>query len=281
MHPEARAAEPRRDVVRRDGPPAEGGVSGPIRALLVCGGRFHDFDYARLELLKLLAEDPEIRTRVAEDYRDTEAIGEAQLLVTYTCDLAPGPEEQQALADFVSRGGRWLALHGTNAVFELRRDAIGTPRSHPLLMRTLGSQFLAHPPIGPFRVTVSAPEHPLVRGIEPFEATDELYLCEVHGAIEPLLETRFTGRAPGFEEAEWPDDEPRPVMYLHPVGRGSVLYLTLGHCRGRYDMRPLMDVYPRVERGAWELPVYHELLRRGLRWAAEPARGGEAGRSAG
>ena len=32
-------------------------------------------------------------------------------------------------------------------------------------------------------------------------------------------------------------------------------------------MRPMMDVYPRVERGAWEYPIFTELLRRGLRWA--------------
>lgn len=251
-------------------------MSGPIRALLVCGGRFHDFDFARLALLELLAEDPEIRTQVARDYRDLEALSEARLLVTYTCDLDPSEAEQRALADFVARGGRWLALHGTNSVFELRPDAIATPRSHPLLMQTLGSQFIAHPPIAPFRVTVSAPEHPLVRGIEPFEATDELYLCEYHGENVPLLETRFTGKAPGFAESEWPQDDPRLVMYLRPVGCGGVLYLTLGHCRGRYDMRPLMDVYPRVERGAWDLPVYYELLRRGLRWATGHADGSPA-----
>lgn len=245
-------------------------MSGPIRAVLVCGGRFHDFDFARVELLKLLSEDPEIRTRVAEDYRDTVALAEADLLVTYTCDVKPGEAEQQALADFVAGGGRWLALHGTNSVFELRERSIATPRSHPRLMETLGSQFLAHPPIGRFRVTPSAPDHPLVAGIEPFEVEDELYLCEYHGEVQPLLETRFSGEAPGFEERAWPDDAARLVMYLHPVGSGQVLYLTLGHCRGRYDMRPLMDVYPRVERCAWEEPVFYELLRRGLRWAARP-----------
>jgi len=42
-----------------------------------------------------------------------------------------------------------------------------------------------------------------------------------------------------------------------------VLYCTLGHCRGKYDMRPMIDEYPAVERGSWKLPVYHELLRRG------------------
>ena len=72
----------------------------------------------------------------------------------------------------------------------------------------------------------------------------------------------------GFVEDDWPGEEPRLVMYLNRVGSGEVLYLTLGHCRGRYDMRPLMDEYPKVERGAWELPVFYELLRRGLAWAS-------------
>jgi type 1 glutamine amidotransferase len=248
-------------------------VSGPVHAYLVCGGRYHDIDYARARLLELLLETPEIRTRVAEDYRDTAAIAESDFLLTYTCDVRPSPEQQEALAAFVSRGGRWFALHGTNAVLEMLAHGVETPRSHPVLMQTLGSQFIAHPPIAPYRVSVSAPDHPLVAGVEPFEADDELYLCEYHGEITPLLETRFSGRAAGFVEGDWPDDEPRLVMYLHPVGAGSVLYLTLGHCRGHYDMRPVMDYYPAVERGAWELPVFHELLRRGVAWASEAARG--------
>jgi len=32
-------------------------------------------------------------------------------------------------------------------------------------------------------------------------------------------------------------------------------------------MRPVMDEYPMIERGAWQTPVFYELLRRGLRWA--------------
>jgi type 1 glutamine amidotransferase len=240
----------------------------PLRALLVCGGRFHDFDFARLELLKLLAERPEIRARVAEDYRDLGALAEADFLLSYTCDVRPTQGEQQALAEFVAEGGRWLALHGTNSVMEFTSQGVAAPRTHPLLMQTLGSQFVAHPPVGPFRVRVSQPGHPLVAGIEDFEVEDELYLCEVREGNELLLETRFTGRAPGFVESDWPDSAPRPVMYLRPSGRGAVLYNTLGHCRGPYDMRPLMDVYPRVERCAWEQPVFYELLRRAIRWAA-------------
>ena len=34
-----------------------------IKAYLVAGGKYHDIDFARLELLKLLSEDERIRTR--------------------------------------------------------------------------------------------------------------------------------------------------------------------------------------------------------------------------
>ena len=241
----------------------------PIHAYFVCGGKWHDMDFARAEILRALCELPRVRTRVAEDFTDLEALSAADCLVTYTCDLRLEEAEQEALFRFVSEGKRWFALHGTNSVMEFLAEGVVIPRTHETLMKTLGSRFIAHPPVAPYEVEVVAPGHPLVAGLEAFEVIDELYLCEYYGKIEPLLETRYTGKAPGFAVGDWPDDDPRLVMYLHPVGRGEVLYLTLGHCRGRYDMRPLMDEYPQVERGSWESPVFRELLRRGLAWSSE------------
>ena len=248
-------------------------MSEPVNAYLVCGGRWHDFDFARVELLKLLGEHESVRTGVAEDFRDLDALEASDFLLTYTCDLeGMTPEQENALASYVAGGRRWFALHGTNSVMEFLDDGrVATPRTHRTLMETLGSQFIAHPPIAPYKVENVNPDHPLVAGIESFEVGDELYLCEYHGEIEALLATRFTGQATGFVEVDWPTDEERLVMYLHPVEKGQVLYLALGHCRGRYDMRPLIDVYPRVERGSWESPVFRELLRRGLNWCLEGA----------
>ena len=248
-------------------------MAGPIHVYFVCGGKWHDMDFARAEILGALLELPRVRTRVAEDFTDLEALADADCLVTYTCDLRLAQEEQEALLQFVSEGKRWFALHGTNSVMEFLAEGVAIPRTHDTLMQTLGSRFIAHPPVAPYEVEIVAPDHPLVSGLEAFEVVDELYLCEYHGEIEPLLQTRYTGKAPGFVEDDWPGDDPRLVMYLHPVGRGEVLYLTLGHCRGRYDMRPLMDEYPQVERGSWDSPEFRELLRRGLAWSSQ---GGEA-----
>jgi hypothetical protein len=36
-------------------------------------------------------------------------------------------------------------------------------------------------------------------------------------------------------------------------------------------MQPLMDYYPQIERCAWDLPDYYDLLRRGIAWAKQPA----------
>jgi type 1 glutamine amidotransferase len=61
-------------------------------------------------------------------------------------------------------------------------------------------------------------------------------------------------------------------MYLKRTGAGEVLYFTLGHSRGHYDMRPIMDEYPTIERGSWNTPAFVEILRRGIRWAAAAER---------
>lgn len=243
-------------------------MSGRIASWFVCGGRFHDIDYARLELLKLLGEHERIRTRMSEDYADIDAIVAADFLITYTVDVVPDAARAERLRDWVAAGGRWFALHGTNSILRQNGKRWEAPRENPVFMQTLGSQFVAHPPIAPYRVEITQPEHPLVAGIEPFDADDELYLSELHGPLDVLLHTRWAGEAKLFADRDWTKDEPRPVMYTKRVGDGEVLYLTLGHARGRYDMLPLMADYPNRELGSWKQPAFHELLRRGIRWAA-------------
>ena len=243
-----------------------------MNCVLVAGGKWHDIDFARLELLKLLAEDQRIRVRVFEDYADLDAIRAADLLVTYTCDVVPDAAQQAALRDWVAAGGRWFALHGTNSILRFLEDGrIDTPDEAPLLMHVLGSTFRAHPPIGAYTVTPTGMAHPVVDGIDAFDVVDELYLSEVCAPIDVLLDTEFEGDGGRFVHNHW-ERQRHPVLYLRRLGAGAVLYLTLGHCRGHYDLQPMIDYYPRVERGAWDQPVYYELLRRGLAWAGERGR---------
>ena len=248
-----------------------------LNVVLIAGGKYHDIDYARLELLKLLAEDDRVRVRVFEDYANLPALAAADILVTYTCDVMPSLDQQEALRRWLEAGGRWYALHGTNSILRFLSDGrVDSPRWAPHFMETLGSMFIAHPPIAPYTVTVADPGHPLVKGVEPFAATDELYLSEYYGSLKVLLETEFEGEATGFVEHTWAKAR-HPVFYIHEVGKGAVLYLTLGHCRGHYDMQPMIEFYEAPEKGSWALPVFYDLLRRGLEWTKQPALQGPSG----
>lgn len=254
-------------------------VKKRINAVLVIGGEWHDFDFARLELLKLLSEDDRIRTRVFETYDAAhDALDSADFLISYTCNVLASVRTQEALRSFVEGGKRWYALHGTNSVLRFLSPEgsdyegllVNAPRWAPLQMETLGSQFIAHPPIAPYTVHVTKPDHPMVEGVKPFETTDELYLMETHGELEVMLHCEFEGEATGFVEKDW-EKASHPVLYSKNLGKGGVLYFTLGHCRGHYDMPGIAEYYPEVERCAWDLPVFYTLLRRGIVWAKEPA----------
>ncbi len=242
----------------------------PFRFYLVAAGKYHDIDHARLELLKLLQEDERIRVQVGDDYSNIEAIQACDVLVTYTCDVTPTDEQIEGIHQWLSNGGKWFALHGTNSILRFRDDGkVDSPDLAPKFMEMLGSQFIAHPPLMPYKVEVSqgADSHPLLEGIEGFEVEqEELYCSHYHGELTPLLETRWSGKCEGFVEEDWTDSDRHLVMYTRKHGDGEVLYNTLGHYRSKYDMVPMVDEYPVIERGAWTQPVYYELLRRGIKY---------------
>jgi uncharacterized protein len=226
-----------------------------LLANLICGSpaRNHDFDFARLRLGQALYDAYDIRVDSFNNYDNAEAIAGADLMVTYTSQVPVADEQCRALREFLERGGRWFAIHASNSV----KDNVHLPG-------ILGSKFITHPTYRHFNVSVSAPDHPLLRGIEPFELDDELYVIEQHGEIDVLLETHWGGEALGGRTIE---AGRRPLMYHRQAGEGGVLYLALGHCNRPYDS-PRAGVLQPDLRGPWELPVYKELIRRGVAWAA-------------
>jgi uncharacterized protein len=233
---------------------------------LIAAGKYHDIDFARLELLTLLAERPEIRTSVASDFAAGARLGDIDLLITYTCDLAPQPGEVAALTAFLERGGRWLALHGTNSLLRFLDDGkVEAPGDAPAFMELLGTRFTAHPPIGAFKVQITRDDHVMTDGLRAFNTIDELYLTRRTAEIDVLMHTSFSGSCPEFTDSEW-DEAEVPVLYERKVGAGSILYLTLGHCRGHYDLVPVRSFVPHPERCSWNYPIFYELLRRGIAW---------------
>jgi type 1 glutamine amidotransferase len=231
-------------------------ITTPLLANLVCGSpaRNHDFDFARRKLLDALYEAGDIRTDVYNNYDQAPALERGDLLVSYTSQVPVSDDNCAALRRYLERGGRWFAIHASNSVLD-----------NPHLPGILGSRFIAHPPYMRYEVELTRPDDPLLDGISgPFEVDDELYVIEYAEDIEVLLHTRWGGEAMRrqFDEAF------RPLMYRRRVGEGGVLYLALGHCNRPFDKpRPELPDRPDL-RGPWALPVYQELIRRGIAWAA-------------
>lgn len=250
--------------------------SDRIDVYLVAGGKYHNIDHARLEILKLLAEQPRIKVKVGADYSAIDEICESDLIITYTCDVLPTEAETARLVEYIQSGKKWFALHGTNSILRFLHQEDGTflvdcPEENVPFMEMLGSQFMSHPPIQEYQVHVTEPDHPLVKDIPVFTVDDELYLCKFHGEFQTLLHTSWSEPVAEFISDTWmKDTEQQPVMYIHPYGKGQVLYLTLGHCRGKYDMQPMVEEYPVPEEGAWRTDEFYELLRRGIQWSMEP-----------
>ena len=123
------------------------------RAHLVAGGRFHDIDFARRELLALLSDHDHVRTTVSSDWEDSEELLSSDFIISYTCDVRPSEKAQHEIRSWLSRGGRLVALHGTNAALDLGGPrGVEAPRCFPDWAEILGSQFVAHPPITPYLV---------------------------------------------------------------------------------------------------------------------------------
>lgn len=254
------------------------GPAGRIDVVLVCGGRWHDFDHARLQILAGLAEHEVAKTRVYENYDCLDALSKADLLVTYTCDVRPTVEQQTALVEFVRGGGRWLALHGSNSAIEApapgTEKIFTTPRSFGPVAEVLGSQFLGHPPIEPYTVHITQPNHPLARGVAEFTVTDELYVSELHPPLDVVMHAHYTGPCRGFSEGHTEGEQhvQRPILYTKPTGDGMVCYFTLGHCRGRFDMQDMgRDDLGKVDRGSWVVPEFRTVLTRCINWGVTGA----------
>lgn len=252
-------------------------ASSRIDVALVVGGRWHDVDFARLELLDLLAAHDAVRCTVHTDFSEMDVLAASDAVIAYTCDVRPTDEESVSLARAVREGTRLLALHATNSAIDPPAEGgprlFRTPDAMPAFTALLGNRFLAHPRIAPARIDVVRPKHPLVAGVPSFVTTDEVYVMALRDDLDVLLDTEFAGECPGFEVAHSGPRTRHPVLYTRDEGAGRVVYFTLGHCRGRFDVSDLgVADLGVVDRVAWESPEYREVLRRCMAWAVHGER---------
>jgi type 1 glutamine amidotransferase len=188
------------------------------KRVLVFGGEespYHDFSIQG-PWLAGLAEEAGYEAEVTTDPGAFEAarIAPFDAIAILASAGSLAPEHEEALLSAVI-GNPWGDTGSPKGLLGIHGATVVTSASGAY-QRMLGARFLAHPPLGPFSVTVEAPDHPVTRGVGEFSTSDELYLMETLAPFDVLLSAEFDG----FR---------RPLAWVRPYGLGRVCYCALGH----------------------------------------------------
>ncbi|HEX8201833.1 MAG TPA: PVC-type heme-binding CxxCH protein, partial [Isosphaeraceae bacterium] len=157
-------------------------------------------------------------------------LGRYDALVVYANIDAIAPEQENALLAYVEGGGGFVPIHCASFCFQ----------NSPAYIALVGAQFLRHG-TGEFTTTVVDPDHPITNGLVPFRTWDETY---VHAKHNEQGRHVLQVRAEGTGQEPW--------TWVRTQGQGRVFYTAYGH-----DER------------TWQEPGFHDLLERGIRWAAQ------------
>jgi hypothetical protein len=265
----------------------------PPRAHVITGGfppgalGGHDHDYARLQLLELLAQQ-EVQASAANDFVDVERwLPVSRLLITYVAGPYPDAQQTKAIGKWIEDGGRWLGLHGTSGGRAVR-VAEGERRRRMVKLHhheLLGSFFLSHPPMRRFQVDVADAPAVFTEGLPAaFDVVDEPYMIEIqHPESSRVLLSAELGpdTSPsgfGFEyerdTALMPDGKTRVLGYTREIGSGGVTYIALGHAHnpasgGERRADPSLAADGKTDatlRCAWEVAPFQQLLRNSIAW---------------
>ncbi|MBW3628901.1 MAG: ThuA domain-containing protein [Gemmatimonadetes bacterium] len=114
-------------------------------------------------------------------------------------------------------------------------SASGNFRTSRAFIELLGGAFASHG-TGVFRTRIAEPDHGIMQGFRGFESWDETYVHKDHNPQgRTVLEYR----------------ENEPYTWTRSHGRGRVFYTAWGH-----------------DKRTWQNTGFHDLLERGIRWAA-------------
>ena len=222
----------------------------PKKILLVTGQDYpgHKWRETAPVLAKDIAEDPRMRVTVTEEPKSLAGSDLAQYdaIVLHFMNWEqpdPGPEARANLKRFVESGKGLMLVHFACGAFQ------GWDEFRNLAGRSYDPKLRPHDPFGVFRVEIANKEHPITKGMQPFETTDELYTCL---AGDRPIDVLATSRSKV-------DEKDYPMAFAFSYGKGRVFHSPLGH-----------------DAAAFSNPGAAELMRRGCAWAAglDPVAGG-------
>lgn len=193
--------------------------------------RFHPLQGIDREITHTLQDHFSVKCTENQHMLEMENISGYDLCISYVENWNEKLSRKQTsgLLSFVSRGGGLLVLH----------NGIGI-QSRFEIAQLIGAKFTGHPPQRELQFSVTAPEHPIMQGIEPFVMSNEPYRFE----FDPFTENTVLME---YEE----DGVMYPAAWAHSYGLGRVVYLLPGH-----------------DEPSFQHPGFRQLLLQAAKWAA-------------
>jgi type 1 glutamine amidotransferase len=225
-------------------PPAQ---ANRAKVLVLTGNEYpgHKWQETAPLLAEFLAVDPRLATSVNKDpgfLASPKLLDYDVMVLNYMNWHSPDPgEEARAnLKRFVESGKGLVLVHFACGAFQ------GWPEFANIAGRIYNPKLRGHDPYGKFTVEIVDAAHPITKGLQPFETSDELYTCLAGNQDIHVLATA-TSKV---------DKKDYPMAFVHDYGKGRVFHCVLGH-----DVKAL------------SVAAVQELYRRGTAWAArlEPA----------
>jgi type 1 glutamine amidotransferase len=151
----------------------------------------------------------------------------------------PGEQARQNLAQFVRNGGGMVLVHFACGAFQ------GWPEFEKLAGRVYDPKLRPHDPYGSFEVVRTNVDHPITRGMQPFQTTDELYTCLAGSTPIEIIATAKSKV----------DGKDYPMGFVLNYGKGRVFHSVLGHDAQAIANPPVAELFRRAAAWCANLPL--------------------------
>ena len=212
-------------------------LEGPVRVLFVGhSAEKHPSDLYYPILINALGRDAiwfDYVTTPEDAFGDAEFLNNFDAVLLYANHGKIEPAHWENLKSYIEDGGGFVPVHCASWCFQ----------NIPEFDQIVGGRFANHK-TGIFQPKTVNPEHDAIKDVPGFEAWDETYVHKNHNPQNrTVLQVREVAKEDNITE-------PEPWTWIRTQGKGRVFYTASGH-----DER------------VWNLPEFHELLKRGILWS--------------
>jgi len=191
---------------------------------------------------RFLKTDKNIEAAKIEDaeFLATDVIFDYDVILLHFKNYQPlkrNDAAQKNLAKFVENGGGLFIFHFACGAFEDWKEF------DQYAGRVWDKTKPPHDPYGKFIVEYIDHEHPITKGLENFETSDELYTCLKASDVPIHVLAEATSKV---------DKQRHPMAFTAEKGKGKIFHTTLGHDKLSVDHKG-----------------FQTLLQRAIYWLAE------------